>query len=328
MESRTPKEWFDYYATLRMDELDVMVRTRNVDLSACPSHHLRDPFYGKEHLVTKLSQSHGYTPTQKELEEMLRKSFSWRERDERARASCERRWLQAAEEAKAAGAWVQDAPPSATPELFDGAWVTAGPTKRKQGRQVRDLDRTRERELLFVDALAQELNASRVDDDDEASLALARRLQSTRDQERREREADVLAREERAPPILIERHARAIWRIVVDDEASLALARRLMAEESSRAATVPRRDHPATESASARSVAAQRRGRDRADRDLAATGLWPAATEPPPRVPGPAWGPPPAPAVAPPPAPPPAPAATQAARPGPRTRSFVRLVWT
>ena len=100
------------------------------------------------------------------------------------------------------------------------------------------------------------------------------------------------------------------------------------------AATVPRRDHPATESASAQSVAAQRRGRDRADPRLAATGLWPAATEPPPRTGLPlldagAWGhhllanlvaaPPPAPAVA-------ArcraarraaPAATRAARPDP-----------
>ena len=31
MDSFTPKEWFDYYATLRDDELDEMARARNVD---------------------------------------------------------------------------------------------------------------------------------------------------------------------------------------------------------------------------------------------------------------------------------------------------------
>ena len=78
-----------------------------------------------------------------------------------------------------AGAWVQDAPPSATPELIDGAWVTAGPTKRKQGRQVRDLDRMREREFQAVDALREEfqrMDAARGDDGEEALLALAHRL--------------------------------------------------------------------------------------------------------------------------------------------------------
>ena len=230
-------------------------------------------------MVTKLSQSHGYTPTQKELEEMLRKSFSWRERDERARASCERRWLQAAEEAKAAGE-KEDVPSQTTPSLFGGDWVTAGPTKRKQGRQVRDLDRTRERELLFVDALAQELNASRVDDDDEASLALARRLQSTRDQERREREANVggswvctaCTFENPNPNALACDICNMVRLDAAEDAAAL---------ESARAAAVPRPSAPVPPPAP------------------------PPAPRPPPR---------PAPAVA---APSPAPAATQAARPEP-----------
>ena len=113
-----PKEWFDYYSWSSYDELDEMARTRNVDLSGRPLHTIYgEPGYGKPHLVTRLSQSRGYTPSKNELEKMLERDEFYsraelaraderRKRDERARASCERRWLQAAEEAKAAGVWV------------------------------------------------------------------------------------------------------------------------------------------------------------------------------------------------------------------------------
>ena len=117
MDSFTPKEWFDYYATLRDDELDEMARARNVDLSGRTLHNgYGYTGYMKPHLVTRLSQSRGYTPSKNELEKMLERDWSIylkaaelaraderRKRDERARASCERRWLQAAAEAKAAG---------------------------------------------------------------------------------------------------------------------------------------------------------------------------------------------------------------------------------
>ena len=39
MDSFTPKEWFDYYATLSNDELDEMARARNVDLSGRTLHN-------------------------------------------------------------------------------------------------------------------------------------------------------------------------------------------------------------------------------------------------------------------------------------------------
>ncbi|CAH0367461.1 unnamed protein product [Pelagomonas calceolata] len=198
---------------------------------------------------------------------------------------------------------------------------------------------------------AREQNAYRaarddIYDSDDEERDVARRLQGARGQERREREAvptmegswvcTACTFENPDPSALVCDICNTGRPDAVALE-SRRIALRFMAEESSRAANVPRRDHPATESASAQSVAAQRRGRDRADRDLAATGLWPAATEPPPRTGLPlldagAWGqhllanvvaapppaPPPAPAVAaPPPAPPPAPAASQAARPDP-----------
>ena len=107
MDSFTPKEWFDYYATLRDDELDEMARARNVDLSGRTLHNNYGyTGYMKPHLVTRLSQLRGYTPSKNELEKMLERDWSIylkaaeparaderRKRDERARASCERRWL-------------------------------------------------------------------------------------------------------------------------------------------------------------------------------------------------------------------------------------------
>jgi hypothetical protein len=186
-------------------------------------------------------------------------------------------------------------------------------------RRERDRsDQAREAEAFLLREAARREPPRREPPRYEAEEVREWREEAVRRERTRAAAAQAQESERFQPEIDVDREEAAHRRIVDDDEASLALARRLMAEESSRAATVPRRDHPATESASAQSVAAQRWGRDRAERDLAATGLWPAATEPSPRVPGPAWGPPPAPAVAaPPPAPPPAPAATQAARPDP-----------
>ena len=100
MEPWTQKDYFNFYASKSEEDLVVMARTAYVDLSGAPLYTF--PSYSgvptrKPHVVVRLCQSQGFTPSKKQLQEMVATERAERRREQVARTRANRERAAAAE---------------------------------------------------------------------------------------------------------------------------------------------------------------------------------------------------------------------------------------
>ena len=100
MEAWTQKDWFNFYSGKSEEDLVEMARTAYVDISGAPLYTFPNHFGGptlKPHVVVRLCQSRGFTPSKKQLQEMVATERAERRREQVARTRANRERAAAAE---------------------------------------------------------------------------------------------------------------------------------------------------------------------------------------------------------------------------------------